>query len=154
MKRWKPSALVLAAAIALGAGAAQAHAHGRGDGPGFGRGQSFDPAAAERRLSALKSELKITAAQESAWGAYTDEVKRQVADMQALRGSVAGKAPASVPERLDMRSELMKKRLDSFEKLAAATKDLYAALTPEQKSVADQRLARGFGAGHGGRRHR
>lgn len=155
MKRWKQAALVLSAAVALGAASAQVSAHGGGGGmagPGGGRGHAFDPAAADQRLAALKSALQITEAQESAWNAYATTVKQQAADMQAFRASVAGKAPSTVPERLDMRSQLMKKRAEGFEKAAAATKDLYAALTPEQKALADQRLARGFAQREGGRR--
>lgn len=155
MKRWKQVALVLSAAAALGATTAQVNAHGGGGamaGTGPGRGHAFDPAAAEQRLSALKSALQITEAQEPAWNAYATAMKQQAADMQAFRAGVAGKAPATVPERLDLRSELMKKRAEGFEKAAAATKELYAALTPEQKALADQRLARGFASREGGRR--
>jgi Spy/CpxP family protein refolding chaperone len=43
----------------------------------------------------------------------------------------------------------MKSRLEQSEKMTAAFKELYAALTPEQKALADQHPGRGMGFGHG-----
>jgi len=66
--------------------------------------------------------------------------------MQALRttvrGSTQGSVQATAPERLELRNQIMKKRQEQMEKSTAAFKDLYAALTPEQKAIADQRLGR------------
>lgn len=116
-------------------------AMGRGMGPqGFG-----DPAAMmEGRLATLKYELKITPAQENAWQAYAGKAKQQSEAMQALRTTVQGSTQATAPERLALRSEMMKKRGEQMEGMTAALKDLYAALTPEQKAIADQRMG-GFG---------
>lgn len=128
---------------------------GRGMGPqGFG-----DPSAmAEGRLAYLKSELKITPAQENAWQAYTSKAKQQAEAMQALRTTMQGSTQATAPERLALRTEMMKKRGEHMEGMTSALKDLYAALTPEQKAIADQRIGgfgpmagRGFGGGPGGR---
>ncbi len=114
---------------------------GRGMGPqGLG-----DPAAmAEGRLASLKSELKITPAQETAWQAYAGKAKQQAEAMQALRTTMQGSTQASAPERLALRTETMKKRGEQMEGMTSAVKDLYAALTPEQKTIADQRMG-GFG---------
>lgn len=112
----------------------------RGAGPGFGRG---NPAAAsEGRLSSLKSELAITPAQEKAWNAYSAAVRARAAEAQGLRGKAA-EAGIAAPERFAQRAEVMKQRVAGMEAMAAAVKDLYAVLTPEQKAIADQQLARG-----------
>jgi hypothetical protein len=110
---------------------------GRGMGP---RG-AFNPRAmADARMAYLKSELNITPAQESSWKAFADQRKQQVEAMLGLRASAQGSAQATAPERLELRSQMMKKRLEQVEKTAAAFKQLYAVLTPEQKALADQRV--------------
>ncbi len=119
---------------------------GRGAGPqGFGN----PSAMADARNAYFKSELKITPAQESAWKAYADQRKQQVEAMLALRTTMQGSAQATAPERLDLRNQTMKKRQEQMEKGAAAFKDLYAVLSPEQKALADQRVGFGRMGGRG-----
>ncbi len=110
---------------------------------GPGRGPGFSPSAmVEGRLAALKSELNITANQESAWQAFATKAKQQVESMQARRAQAV--APLqTAPERLAQRTEFAKQRAANVEAMSAAVKDLYDALTPEQKALADQRLAFG-----------
>ncbi len=139
---------------------------GRGMGPGpmmGGRSMGYGPmgrgmgpqaygnpaAAAEWRLSGLKSDLKITAAQQSAWKTFSDQAKQQAEAMQNLITTAQVGAPATVPERLELRNQVMKQRQEQMEKGTAAFKVLYAALTPEQKAIADHRFAGGPGAGPG-----
>lgn len=113
---------------------------GHGMGP---QGSGNPEAAAEWRLSSLKSDLKITAAQEPAWKVYADQTKQQADAMQKLMASMHGSAQATAPERLDLRNQIMKQRQEQMAKGTAAFKDLYAVLSPEQKALADQRV--GFG---------
>ena len=131
---------------------------GYGRGPGHGRGPGYGPGAygtpgafLENRLGGLKSELKITGAQEGAWNAYADEAKRQAEAMAKLRETMRQSTASTLPERLELRNQMSKAREARHEALATKTKDLYAALTPEQKSIADRRLG-GFGFGMGGPR--
>jgi len=138
-------------------------------GPGAGRGGMWsNPAAAvEGHLAALKVELKITPDQDTAWQAFTTKARQQADTMIARRDarraqmtSGAPAAPQSAPERLAQRAEFAKQRIAGMETMAAAAKDLYAVLTPEQKALADQHLARGpmgrgghgMGGGRGFRR--
>ena len=123
---------------------------GRGMGPGMGPQAFANPGAfAESRLAGLKAELKITAIQEPAWKAFAEQAKQQADAMQTLMTSAQGSAQATAPERIELQAQFMKKRQEQMEKGAAAVKDLYAVLSPEQKALADQ----GFGPGMmGGRR--
>lgn len=145
-----------------GPGSGPGYGPGAGMGPGMGHmgrgpmGQGMGPqvwgntaAAAEWRLSGLKSELKITAAQESAWKVFADQTKQQAEAMQALMSTVQGSAQASAPERMELRNQIMKKRQEQMEKGTAAFKELYAALSPEQKALADQRVGFGMMGGRG-----
>ena len=133
---------------------------GRGMGPmGYGSGRGMGPqgygnpaAAAAARLAYLKEELKITSGQEGAWKSFADQAKQQAEAMLALRTSVQSGSAATVPERLELRDQIMKKQLGQMEKMIASFKDLYAALSPEQKAIADQRIggAPGYGPGFRG----
>ena len=128
---------------------------GRGMGPGP-MGQGMGPqgygnpsAMADARNAYLKSELKITPAQESAWKAFADQAKQQAEAMQAWRSTVQGSAQATAPERLELRNQIMKKRQEQMEKGSAAFKELYAVLSPEQKALADQHFGFGMMGGRG-----
>ena len=152
-------ALGVGAAISLASGLAAAHPYGYGPGMGggpgygmgYGRGPGFgDPAAAvEGRLAYLKAELKITKAQEGAWKKYSDEARKQAESMRATRTAMQGAATANAADRMELHNKLMKTRLEQSEKITAAFKELYAALTPEQKALADQHPGRGMGFGGG-----
>jgi LTXXQ motif family protein len=123
---------------------------GRGPMMGHGMGPhafANPGAAAESRLAGMKSELKITATQESAWKAFADQAKERAEAMQALMTSAQGSAQATAPERLELRIQMMKKRQEQMEKGTAAFKDLYAVLTPEQKALADQHFGMMGGRG-------
>lgn len=175
MKRTTRIAIALSIALsaAFAATAIQAHPYGNGPGWGMGGGQGWGPghmmghrfgfgtgfgrqtagdprAFVEGRLTALKSELKITPAQEVAWNAYADQAKQQAGAMQKWRETMHSGAPAKLPERLELRDQLHQQRQAQVETMTQKIKDLYAALTPEQQVIADQRLG-GFGlAMHGG----
>ena len=128
-----------------------------GSGPGAGRGGpggrwSNPAAAAEGHLAALKVELKITPDQDTAWQAFTTKARQQADTMIARRAQMTSAAPAtpqSAPDRLAQRTEFAKQRIAGMETMTAAVKDLYAVLTPEQKALADQQLARGPMGGGG-----
>lgn len=146
-------AIALGAAISLASAVATAHpgGWGMGGGPGYGMGPGHgDPAAAvEGRLAYLKTELKITKAQEGAWKKYSDEARKQAESMQAMRTAMQGGAAANAADRMELHNKLMKNRLEQSEKMTAAFKELYAALTPEQKALADQHPGGGMGFGGG-----
>jgi Spy/CpxP family protein refolding chaperone len=129
--------------------------HGRGDhamrGQGARHGAGSSPAArVEGRLAALKSELKITSEQESAWQAFEGKAKAMAGSMQSRRAA-ATPANLTAPERLAQRAAFAKQGAANLESMSAAVKDLYEALTPEQKAIADQRMAFGGRAGPGRR---
>ena len=146
-------AIALGAALSLASALATAHpgGWGMGGGPGYGMGPGRgDPAAAvEGRLAYMKTELKITKAQEGAWKKYSDEARKQAESMQATRTAMQGAATANTADRMELHNKLMKSRLEQSEKMTAAFKELYAALTPEQKALADQHPGGGIGFGGG-----
>jgi periplasmic protein CpxP/Spy len=116
-------------------------------GPGFAGGPGF---SVDARLAALKAELKITGNQESAWNGYTKQVKQQFESTQVLLAKTPP-ATQSAPDRMAQRAEFAKQRAGNLDATSTAVKNLYAALTAEQKTLADQYLAGGGRGRFGGR---
>jgi Spy/CpxP family protein refolding chaperone len=122
---------------------------GYGPGNGMGPGMMGGYGNADEGLAALKSELGITDKQDSAWQAFASNAKKQQETRQAWFAKMhEARSAGSAPELLAQQTELMKQRQVEMEANAAALKNLYAALTPEQKAIADQRFG-GFGPGYG-----
>ena len=112
-----------------------------------GRFGSSNPAAmVAGHLAALKVELKITRDQEGAWEKFAAAAGKQAESMPAQREQMFADMNAKdvpAPERLAKRTAVAKQHIAAMETMTAAVTDLYAALTPEQKKIADDLLARG-----------
>ncbi len=116
----------------------------------------------EGRLAFLRTELKITDAQEKAWNAYAD-VLRAVDRREgpARRGMMGqgrmgpgmmpwvGGTAASAPEALKQRIDFMEDHLKDLKKIQSATTKLYGALDETQKKTADDLLGMPYAMGHG-----
>ena len=128
---------------------------GYGMGPGAGMGYGMHgygafPGNAEDRLADLKSQLGITAQQEPAWQAFVKSVKQREQSREAwFAQRREAQAGGSLPERLAQRDEFFKQHQAEQQASTAALKELYAALSPEQKAIADERFG-GFGPRYGG----
>ena len=116
----------------------------------------------EARLAYLRTALKINDAQQPQWENFASVLRRHARDMdqriqqrRAQAGQQGGRDPRTVSaiERLERTQQRMAVRSAQLNEVIVAAKPLYAALSPEQKQVADEMLAR-----HGGRgahhRHR
>ncbi|MDT7837542.1 Spy/CpxP family protein refolding chaperone [Aquabacterium sp. OR-4] len=134
------------------ASAGQAFAHRDGD----GRGRMTPPTAAQvsERLASAKGALKITAAQEGAWKQYEDMVRGQAAAREKQHAEMAERRKAGTPPDATER-EALRKQFDAQRSARDKARDtLMAALTPEQKTVAERQLRRGDGGrGHGHHGH-
>ena len=143
---------------------------GYGMGPGYGRGYGMGPGMmggygpgygmgpqarfggnygnVDDNLGALKTELGITAKQDAAWQAFTKNAKQQNENRQAWFAKMQqARSAGSAPELLAQRTEILKQREAEAEANTAALKNLYAVLTPEQKTIADQSFG-GYGPGY------
>ncbi len=126
---------------------------GRGMMGGYGPGYGMGPQAmfggyygnVDDNLAALKAQLGITAKQDAAWQAFSKNAKQQNENRQAWFAKMQqARSAGSAPELLAQQTEILKQRQTELEANAAALKNLYAVLTPEQKTIADQRFG-GFG---------
>ena len=91
------------------------------------------------RVSQLEEDLNLTASQMPQWTAYRNRVQSMVEDMK--RGARVSASETTAPKRLDALADAVRNRLTAVEDIVDAGKALYAVLTPEQKVVADRRLA-------------
>ncbi len=140
----------LLAAGAVFSGIAQAQGPGCDmDGnPGMKRssmqqGGMMEPGArVEQRLTQFKSQLKLTAQQEPLWQAFADKSKA-AADkgIKAWRERIKDDKPVSAPERMAQMQAGMKERVAAMDSINETFVKLYAALTPEQKAIADKRFS-------------
>jgi LTXXQ motif family protein len=127
-------------------------------GPGMMRGGGADGFGmmtrhVEGRIAFLKTELKITGAQEVQWNAVADAMRANAQAMTAMwRGMTETGAAASLSDRLAAHEKLMSARLEALRKYKAAVDPLYAALTDAQKKTADELVPgmMGMGMGRGG----
>lgn len=88
-----------------------------------------------KRQARLHDALKLTAAQEPAWAAWSAASKPGERPARGERGQWAGK---SAPERMEQQLEMAKKHVAHLETRLAALNTFYATLTPEQKKVFDE----------------
>jgi len=122
----------------------------RGFGPMWGGGPGV---MSEQYLAQLKTQLAITSQQEAAWQAFSAKAAEQASLMQATHEQhwKAAAADTTAPARMASHLGAMAQHLAGMQAMSTALTDLYAVLTPEQRSVADRVLApmgqRGYGRG-------
>ncbi|HWE72220.1 MAG TPA: Spy/CpxP family protein refolding chaperone [Stellaceae bacterium] len=132
---------------------------GGGYGPGmmqalrggrFGDQQAAD-SFVQRRLAFEKAGLKITLQQTPLWDKYAESVRANAKTVAAQREIIATRdgSQDSLPDRLQVRQELMAVQLDSMRKMITALRPLYASLDTEQKAQVDSFIGFGVGTGPG-----
>ncbi|AOG22077.1 Spy/CpxP family protein refolding chaperone [Acidovorax sp. RAC01] len=95
------------------------------------------------RMAQLKTQLKLTAAQEPAWTAFTAAM--QPGERKA-RLDHADMGKLTTPERIDRMRAMRAQHAAEADRRGEATKAFYAALTPEQQKTFDAQA-------HHGRHH-
>lgn len=108
----------------------------------------------EGALAFLKTELKITAAQDKAWGAFAAAYRAEAANRPkgsghggamgpGVMGSPGGMMMGSsepFPKAVDTHLQMMERHLVSVRTLTDAAKPLYDALGADQRKTADELL--------------
>jgi len=122
---------------------------GQGSMPMMGMGRHV-----EGQLAFLKTELKITPAQESLWNGFAEAVRttnQKMGDMMPCCGGPQvgmmqgggtmmqqGAVMPSLPDRLERQEKMLSARLDALRSVKGPLASLYAAFSDEQKQAADQ----------------
>lgn len=116
----------------------------------------FDPVKMQERMDEhaqrLHDALKITPAQEGAWQAYLSARKSNMPQHDQIDRAAMKEMPA--PQRMEKHIEMAKARITRMESNLAATKTFYAALTPEQQKLFDEKTEHAGAHQRGGMMHR
>jgi hypothetical protein len=92
----------------------------------------------EQRIADLHATLHITPAQETLWGTFAQVMLDNAQAMQDTHAANAAQADTrTAQEILQAYSATAMQHAQNIEKLSAAFGPLYTALTPEQKTAAD-----------------
>lgn len=114
---------------------------GGGAGPGGGLGMATIDRV-EGRIAFLRAELKITDAQGAAWDAFADALRANAKSLGEVRTAiVAGSAQQSLVERFALQEKWLAARLEGARAIKSPLVYLMAALSDDQKKVADELLA-------------
>lgn len=98
----------------------------------------------EGRIAFLRTELKITDAQSSAWNAFADALRANAKSLGEVRASMmgqAGAAPLSLTDRLELQEKWLAARLEGIRAIRSAATNLLASFSEDQKKAADELLA-------------
>lgn len=123
--------------------------HGGGERPMMGMmggGACMMIKRTEGALAFLKTELKITQAQEKTWGSFATAFRASATDKPAHggpkgHGAKHGKGEAATfPEKVAHHTAMMDAHHAGFKTLSDAAKPLYDALNAEQRKTADELL--------------
>lgn len=151
MKRTQKIVLALITTVGIGA---MASSYATGMGPGGGCAMAgkkmANPALIDSHLDRMKKEMKIGSDQEEAWSAFAKTIKQQKTEMMSamqekMQQRTSKVQPAqAAPDRIGERIQFMKQRVAGMETTAAAMKQLYGILTPQQKEILDARFGQGM----------
>ena len=148
MKRTQKIVLALITSIGIGAMAAS-YATGMGMGPkdgcAMGGKKMANPAQIDNHLTQMKKDLSIDSKQEATWSTFAKTIKQQRVGMMSamqerMQQSSSAQSTQPAPDRIGERIQFMKQRAASMEIAAAAMKQLYVVLTPQQKEILDARF--------------
>lgn len=116
---------------------------GQGEAPRGGPAPSAaDPVAQmEMSLSSLAEDLRLAPAQVSAWTRYADRLRRFADDVARNRSALRFPTDPA-PQQFDLLVGSATNRLTAIEEVADAGRKFYETLTPDQREIADRRLAR------------
>ena len=104
----------------------------------------------EGRIAFLRTELKITEAQASAWNAIADALRSNAKTLGELRASMMpqpGTARQSLVDRLELQEKWLAARLEGTRAIKSALINFVGTLSDEQKKTADDLLAPHIGMG-------
>lgn len=93
-----------------------------------------------QRMAELKTQLKISPAQEGAWNSYASAMQPKARGERPSREEMQ---KLNTPQRIDRMQALQAERAAEMKARGDATKAFYAQLTPDQQKIFDERAKRG-----------
>jgi hypothetical protein len=94
---------------------------------------------AEGRIASLKTELKITDAQELQWDRFADALRATAKSMNGMFGHMMQPDPTqTLTARLDGQEKMLSAHLNMLKWLKDTLEPLYASFSDDQKKLADK----------------
>lgn len=115
-------------------------------GGGGPMGQMMSPERVEGRIAFIKTELKVSEAQQPLWDAVADALRENArAAKEMMAGMPAGMmsmdpATGTPVERIELHERMLSTRLEGLQRLKTALEPFYSSLDGTQKAVADKLL--------------
>lgn len=97
----------------------------------------------EGRIAFLRTELRITDAQNATWNAFADALRAAAQKSAPMTGTMT--VEGGLLDRIDRQERGLTAKLDGVRALKTAFAPLYAALSDEQKKAADPLVGSYFG---------
>jgi hypothetical protein len=93
----------------------------------------------EGRIAFIKTELKITEAQASAWNQLADAIRTSAKNHnERMKAAFSREEKAkTLPERVEVQEQFVSARLDEIKQIKGSLANLYAVLSDTQKKEAD-----------------
>jgi len=104
-------------------------------------GQQSAESRLAQSLGEFRDDLKLTTDQQPAWDRYARALESFQQDAARERRRARTLSAMTVPERIGHLVDVARNRYAATEEIAGAARGLYAALTPEQQSLANPGLA-------------
>ncbi|MDA9504227.1 hypothetical protein XI09_05520 [Bradyrhizobium sp. CCBAU 11386] len=98
----------------------------------------------EGRIAFLRTELKITDAQQPAWNTFADALRTNARTLGEMRGSMMSQQGAGAPglvEKLVFQEKWLAARFEGTRAMKSALTNMVAMFSEEQKKTADELLA-------------
>lgn len=92
----------------------------------------------DKHMAKLHGDLKLTAAQETAWTEFSNKIKPVNMDKAGMESGHQDWKNMNTPDRLDKMLDNMKSRETKMAEHAAAVRTFYATLTPDQQKIFDR----------------
>jgi len=138
-------------AVAGGLALAAAHAYAQQRADHWGGGPEGGPAAHFARmcdtmearqagmLAFAEVQLGITDAERPAWTKFASTVKASSAPVKQVCATIVGQPePKTLPDHLHRMELIETARLEQLRQLTPAVEEMYGALTPQQREMADR----------------
>jgi hypothetical protein len=97
----------------------------------------------EGRIAFLRTELKITDAQNTAWNAFADTLRNNAKSLGEVRASMmpqTGGAPQGIVDRLALQEKWLGARLEGTRAIKSSLASLVSTLSDDQKKTAEELL--------------
>jgi protein CpxP len=98
----------------------------------------YSQVAQDRTLESLHAALNLTASQEDSWRNFEKAYTPDPQEIEKRRNAAQNMATLTAPQRMDLSIDMAEGDLAELKRRGGTLKDLYGALSPQQRSIFDR----------------